>query len=127
MHVACVLASSADAAVLLLSAAGSTRCGCLHCSLAVRFRCGLRSCDGAPALLQRLTCACPFASVDRPLDPDTGAALRQLCRRLCALRAACSGSGVAPGSPDAEAVPRINLLLAAAGEYHGAARGLYAQ
>ena len=56
-----------------------------------------------------------------PLDADTGAAVRQLCRRLCALRAAGIADATQPGAADALA--RLNLLLAAAGEFFGAARG----
>lgn len=56
-----------------------------------------------------------FRAVDLPLDADTGAALRQLCRRLCALRAACSS--------ESETLSGINLLLAVAGEFFGAAKG----
>jgi hypothetical protein len=70
--------------------------------------------------------------VDQPLDADTGAAVRHLCRRLCALRASCSAAagdahGDASGTAAAasEALPSLNLLLAVAGEYFGAARGLY--
>jgi len=58
-----------------------------------------------------------------PLDADAGAAVRQLCRRLCALRAACGGDVSRPEAADA--LSRLNLLLAAAGEFFGAARGLY--
>ena len=56
-----------------------------------------------------------------PLDADTGAAVRQLCRRLCALRAAGSADATWPDAADA--LSRLNLLLATAGEFFGAARG----
>jgi hypothetical protein len=56
-----------------------------------------------------------------PLDADTGAAARELCRRLCALRAAGSADAARPDAADALA--RLNLLLAAAGEVFGTARG----
>jgi hypothetical protein len=58
------------------------------------------------------------------LDADTGAALRHLCRRLCALRACCGGEGAAQCGAATE-LPRLNLLLAVAGEYFGAARALH--
>ena len=57
-----------------------------------------------------------FRAVDLPLDADMGFMIRQLCRRLCALRAACSS--------DAETLMGINLLLAIAGEFFGAAKGV---
>jgi hypothetical protein len=75
----------------------------------------LHKCTGADASLLA-------PAVDQPLDADMGAALRHLCRRLCALRAAC-GEGDAPGA--AAAATQLNVLLAVAGEYFGAARALY--
>ena len=64
----------------------------------------------------KLTC---FRAVDLPLDADMGAAVRQLCRRLCALRAAGSGDA---SRPEADVLGRLNILLAIAGEFFGAAR-----
>ena len=78
-----------------------------------------------PFALTRNPCVSP---VDQPLDADSGAALRHMCRRLCMLRAACGGSGGAAAAGEAaaaEQLPRLNLLLAVAGEYFSAARGLY--
>jgi hypothetical protein len=67
--------------------------------------------------------------VDQPLDADTGAAVRHLCRRLCALRASscadANSDAAAAAAASASALPSLNLLLAVAGEYFGAARGLY--
>ena len=77
--------------------------------------------------LTRLPSLAPL--VDQPLDPDSGAALRHMCRRLCTLRAACGPPGgdaaAGGGETAAEQLPRLNLLLAVAGEYFSAARGLY--
>jgi hypothetical protein len=69
-------------------------------------------------MCHRLRAAEPAFPVDLPLDADTGAALRVLCRRLCALRAACSEAATLTDVSD------VNLLLAVAGEFFGAAKGV---
>ncbi|PNW79194.1 hypothetical protein CHLRE_09g405650v5 [Chlamydomonas reinhardtii] len=52
------------------------------------------------------------AVLERPVPPDVSAALRELVRRCCALRAGLSRS-------DDPSLPRLNVLLAVAGGYFG--------
>jgi survival of motor neuron protein-interacting protein 1 len=50
-----------------------------------------------------------LARVDTPLDADAGAALRHMCRTLCALRASLNGE-----HSRATQLPQLNLLISLA-------------